>query len=685
MEESKKRKYLLITGPLILFIALIGVTYAFFNYTRTGANNTIRVGRISFNSSQNGVIDLTNVFPISSQEALTDTINAKSIAITITGDTDYVDGVEYLVTASDVNLTVGGKNMPVTLEISVAGNNSKTLGTVETGDYYANRENYQVSKYKIEYNGEIKEGSHLLVGYIVPNTTSGTAEGIGGIINIKAYIDSNRVKISDTYDGTESDNMGTTNEWVGEKVVFTTQEWNSIQSSQTPLSFKVKVEANEGIWVEEPLTAYTQIIKNVITPENPINFANESSSSNGEGLYILPGTENNTNPIYYYRGAVTNNNVIFGDYCWQIVRTTDTGGIKMIYNGAVTGNGQTCENTTHASRVLTGTSAFNSQNNSASDVGYMKNARYPLVSGAPVSGAYLGTSVEYGEYDTNNPGTNVYRLVDDGNGSVGTTLDANHHYTCNETTASGTCTQLRYYFYNNFYINLTGGELVEDAIYKMTGNIVNPNIDVVTRNQGYVLNNTDSTIKSSIESWFRTNLTNEVDNTKRNYVSFLEDTVYCNDRSIRDLGGWNPNGGALTKYLYFISINRNWYSTTNVPSTTCPNETDRFSVSSNVAHLNYPVGLLTFDEIIMAGARGRSYADNTSYYLYTGNYYWSMSPYVFYNNYAYGYYMGNRGSLDVTDISNPRNIRPVVSLELGTEFETGGDGSTTNPYVVKYE
>lgn len=68
----------------------------------------------------------------------------------------------------------------------------------------------------------------------------------------------------------------------------------------------------------------------------------------------MPGTESNTNPIYYYRGAVDNNNVIFGGYCWQIVRTTDTGGIKMIYNGAVTGTSEepTCENTAHADRII---------------------------------------------------------------------------------------------------------------------------------------------------------------------------------------------------------------------------------------------------------------------------------------------------------------------------------------------
>jgi len=48
---------------------------------------------------------------------------------------------------------------------------------------------------------------------------------------------------------------------------------------------------------------------------------------------------------YYFRGAVTNNHVIFADKCWRIVRINGDGSIRIIYNGEVltdnkcTGNG----------------------------------------------------------------------------------------------------------------------------------------------------------------------------------------------------------------------------------------------------------------------------------------------------------------------------------------------------------
>ena len=246
--DNMKKRNLVITLLLVLGIIsiTIGVSVAFFNYTRTGSENTIAVGRIYFTSSQNGTINLSNVFPISSEEVLTDTDNTGSVSITVRGDTDYYAGVEYLLSVTEVNnVTQSGKKVPINLNITVNGSG---LGTEETDDYYENRESYTESKYKIEYNGNLRENAHLLVGFITPNTTLGTIEGIEETINIKAYLDKDRIAISDTYDETISDEFGTTSEWVDGRMVLTTDEWNSFQSD--PISFKIRVEANEGIWVQ---------------------------------------------------------------------------------------------------------------------------------------------------------------------------------------------------------------------------------------------------------------------------------------------------------------------------------------------------------------------------------------------------------------------------------------------------
>ena len=53
---------------------------------------------------------------------------------------------------------------------------------------------------------------------------------------------------------------------------------------------------------------------------------------------------------------------------------------------------------------------------------------------------------------------------------------------------------------------------------------------------------------------------------------------------------------------------------------------------------------------------------------------WSLSPNNFNNN--------NANEFNVSNGNN--GLYLVISLKLETEFETGGDGTPTNPYVVKY-
>ena len=92
-----------------------------------------------------------------------------------------------------------------------------------------------------------------------------------------------------------------------------------------------------------------------------------ASDTNGKGIYIRSGTENNENPIYYYRGAVDNNNVYFGGFCWKIVRTTETGGLKMIYNGVPT-SGSCGSGTTSQENSSIGNSKYNASNNNMWDI-----------------------------------------------------------------------------------------------------------------------------------------------------------------------------------------------------------------------------------------------------------------------------------------------------------------------------
>ena len=106
-----------------------------------------------------------------------------------------------------------------------------------------------------------------------------------------------------------------------------------------------------------------------VTSSTGIDFSQISSDTNGKGLYILHGTENDQYPIMYYRGAVENNHVKFANFCWRIVRTTESGGVKLIYNGIPDSNGQ-C-NTTGEATLIANNQVFNTGYDDNAYLGYM--------------------------------------------------------------------------------------------------------------------------------------------------------------------------------------------------------------------------------------------------------------------------------------------------------------------------
>ena len=170
------------------------------------------------------------------------------------------------------------------------------------------------------------------------------------------------------------------------------------------------------------------------------------------------------------------------------------------------------------------------------------------------------------------------------------------------------------------------------------------------------VNTTNSIMKNGVDAWYKKYLLDD-------YDLYIDDTIYCNDRSIRALNGWNPDGGSLTGFLQFKE-----YSVGTDLS--CTNTTDRFSVSNANARLTYKVGLMSSPEMnILNQASARK----------TGQYYWLASPSYFYVTSAYGRVVDANGGWS-NNFTN--GVRPAVSLTPGIEFSKG-DGSMASPYKIK--
>ena len=118
------------------------------------------------------------------------------------------------------------------------------------------------------------------------------------------------------------------------------------------------------------------------------------------------------------------------------------------------------------------------------------------------------------------------------------------------------------------------------------------------------------------------------------------------------------------------------------PIVTCPRDIDKFTVTTATTGnkaLTYPVGLITADEAVMAGAKWNT--SNSSYYLYTGQNWWAGSPFYFNGNDAYEFRVDSSGRLLSSGVNGTSGVRPVVSLTSGYKI-VSGDGTVNNPYVV---
>lgn len=121
-----------------------------------------------------------------------------------------------------------------------------------------------------------------------------------------------------------------------------------------------KVSLNKSL---DGTLAGSATLYDVVASAATLDTANAVGS--GNGVYTYYSTANDDYPVHYYHGNVTNNNVVFGNMCWKIVRTTSTGGVKLVYNGSYFSG-----NCREASKGLKLT-AFNDNSDSLAYVGYM--------------------------------------------------------------------------------------------------------------------------------------------------------------------------------------------------------------------------------------------------------------------------------------------------------------------------
>ncbi len=394
---------------------------------------------------------------------------------------------------------------------------------------------------------------------------------------------------------------------------------------------------------------------------------------------VNPYTEKDQT-VYYYRGEIYDNNVIWGNVCWKIMRTTYSGGTKLVYNGlptTVDGKQQCLASDSNSvlisgdyitTRLNSGTvveqhhdnynqfpinyyDAYHSGIYTYADVGYMHGDRiYPewLEAGSSVFTFSKGVTRSGDTYalDTSE-GQSISGTFDD---AIMDIFNGNYLYICTDGATSCDSTKIGF---------LTGGMRGSEIAYYPIGGYADINAFI----EAAFENKHDSIAKDVIETWF-------VNTGLDAREGDLEDAIYCNDKSISSSSG---------RYISFAGYQ------TNKPYLNCPIQRDAFTKSDTTngnGKLGYKVGLLTANEFIMAGMNASNYM--TTYLAVVAAYNWTMTPNSYSAQRADYHAVGTNFMITRTIFNDVSGFRPVVSLKSDAKVSVKSEGTKTDPYVVEF-
>ena len=446
-------------------------------------------------------------------------------------------------------------------------------------------------------------------------------------------------------------------------------------------------------------------------------------------------TVNATN--VYFDNCIDQRNVIFGGFCWQVIRTTETGGTKMIYNGEpVDGK---CESTRSDQIGFKSTNGFSYNINSrylyGSDFTYDKiSATYTL----------LDTSYNTWSDATANDLVGKYTCLS--NDETCSHIFFVHSYSSNKGAyvSNYSIEPVRYdaigvtdfnankyspamvgYMYNKFYIakpyphnyyteSMFGSSFSYDEnthMYTLTGQTQNITVNnwrdkyASIKDTHYTCWNKTGTCETisyvhytGIQAAHYYEMSNGL-----GIEDILNEMLYADDVNTHDsdikkvIDKWYEtnmenytsklennvycNNRKFSNYGSFnanggvvtSNISLEFDTDSSTGDLACPNITDQFSISNEKAKLTYPVALMTKDEIVALNDISLFSNESGAFLLSPG-------------------YMDNReGNILVIPSSNLNHmcsingncgVKPMISLK-GDNIISSGTGSESDPWIIE--
>jgi len=177
-------------------------------------------------------------------------------------------------------------------------------------------------------------------------------------------------------------------------------------------------------------------------------------------------------------------------------------------------------------------------------------------------------------------------------------------------------------------------------------------------NYTYMYYTNNSNAKTQLENWYQTNIGSKSDLAS----SVATGAYYCEQAKAKYDDSMTSGSTTMTTY--------NKYT----PDFKCTTDGNGKGV------VNASVGLLTYDEVVYAGGyKGQS---NSSYYLCSSRYFWTMSPAGFSGSTSTAWRVYTVGRIDNGNVTGTIRLRAVLNLTSDTKI-SDGDGTKENPFVVE--
>ena len=572
MKNKNKQIIITLIAIISLIVITVGVTYAFFNYSRTGTtDNTIKTGSITFLYTEvSGVgkgISLTEAYPVSDSIGKVQVGEGKVFDFKVTSNIEMNSNIGYQVTArKKTGSTLANSAVKVYLT-EVNGTEQELLLSKYSELDQTDKVDSSKFDERILYEATVPantknyEKNFRLRMWVSDDTdfSDGSMNNKTFTLTVNVYADGKVV--TDNLDTTNTLDSITVSDCTLDPVFNSaTTEYSctvknnvtSVTVNATATSSKAKVR---GLGTKElsvgantlPIRVIaedgSEKIYNVnVTRKNPVEsvsiFKKEyevidaeptlttSSNNSNDASGLYKSTDTNTNkPTYYFRGNVTNNYVKFAGQTWRIVRVNEDGTIRIVMQDGINSNANI---------------AFNSNYN---------------------------------------------------------------NYT--------------YMYYTN------------------------------------------SQAKTTLESWYQTNIGSKADLAK----NVASGAYYCEQAKAKYSDSYISGSATMTTYSKYT------------PDFKCSSDGNDKGV------VNASVGLLTYDEVVYAG--GYQHSSNSNYYLNNpAIYWWTMSPTGFSGSYSYVWDVNNTGSIRNVTVDYIDVVRPVLNLTADIQI-SDGDGTKDGPFVVE--